>query len=266
MQGGCRGIAPLPLRQSHTQASPGRLKKIPNAWGIGMHCPLSHMRVRDAAARMLVLEAMAGVAGYALGAGVRPRLWADPALPDVGMAALERRLASRLLERLVEQQAHAVARGRRRRRDTSGDDDDALYDAPWMHPSRPRAHPLQRAAAAQAAAAALAPLPPPGPRVSDCVDVAALPPARAPPSWRAAYVSDRGITGVARPSKHTRRAQGNSPVAPKTTTHTGIPRESSQHAHPRQVTRREGNPGSKNPPALPWAHHPGVPAQMPAGA
>ncbi len=99
-----------------------------------MHCPLSHMRVRDAAARMLVLEAMAGVAGYALGAGVRPRLWADPALLDVGMAALERRLASRLLERLAEQQAHAVARGRRRRRDTSGDDDAALYDAPWMHP------------------------------------------------------------------------------------------------------------------------------------
>ena len=161
----------------------------PNAWGIGMHCPLSHMRVRDAAARMLVLEAMAGVAGYALGAGVRPRLWADPALPDVGMAALERRLASRLQERLAEQQAHAVARGRRRRRDTSGDDDAALYDAPWMHPSRPRAHPLQRAAAAQAAAAALAPLPPPGPRVSDCVDVAALPPARAPPSWREAYAA-----------------------------------------------------------------------------
>ena len=99
----------------------------PNTWGIAAHHPVSHMRVRDAAARLQVLEAKAGVAGYVLGAGARPRLWADPAQPGTGLRALEHRLADDWAQRLAGLRAQAATRGRRRPRDSDGGSDLEVY-------------------------------------------------------------------------------------------------------------------------------------------
>lgn len=156
----------------------------PNVWGVGSRVPVSHFVVREARERLLHLAAARVRPGYVIGQGARPRLWAQPGEEgSTGMAAWEQRLAAAFAAKtaLLVSGSAAQAAGPSRRRPRE-EDLLPLYDAVWMHPSAPRLHPLERAAAAAQPPAS-------GPaadsRQSDCVDEARPAAERMP--WQPAY-------------------------------------------------------------------------------
>lgn len=119
----------------------------PSVWSFGPGLGLLEYTVKAATQRLLQF-ACSGTRGWVPGLGIRPRVWRDKRgnLDTAGLEQLEGS-QKRSFERML-------SGGFRRQVKFAAADVAAGMDAYWMHPSPPRQHPRQRAAAQQATAAA----------------------------------------------------------------------------------------------------------------